>query len=60
MTTKAAQMRATNNFIRNHTKRYTIQCHNEYDADIIAHLATKDNYTSYIKDLIRKDIEKTS
>lgn len=53
-----AQIKANTKYVKNHTKRFTIQCHNEYDKDIIEWLATKDNYTKYIKSLIREDMQK--
>lgn len=52
-----AQIRANTKYVKNHTKRYTIQCHNEYDKDIIQWLTTKENYAQYIKALIREDIK---
>lgn len=54
----SAQIKATTKYIKTHTKRFTIQCSNVKDADIIEFLSTKDNYTQYIKDLIRQDIAK--
>lgn len=52
-----AQIRATTNYIRNHTKRYTLQCNKKKDADIIEFLNSKSNYTAYLKEIIRKDME---
>ena len=58
--TKAARNRAQSNYIRNHTRRFTLQCHNEYDADIIEFLESKDNYTAYLKELLRRELGNNS
>ena len=51
-----AQVAATTKYIKNHTRRYTIQCHRERDAHIIEFLDGKENYTAYVKGLIRREI----
>ena len=53
-----AQVRATAKYIKTHTKRFTLQCNIDKDADIIEFLSSKDNYTQYLKDLIRREIDK--
>lgn len=53
-----AQVRATTKYIKTHTKRFTLQCNIDKDADIIKFLSSKDNYTQYLKDLIRREIAK--
>ncbi len=40
-------------------KRYHLNLHKEYDADIIAHLENQGNVNGYIKRLIRDDIGHT-
>ena len=40
------------------TKSYHFKCHKEHDADIIEVLEAQENKNGYIKDLIRKDVEK--
>lgn len=53
---KPSQVRATNNYIKNHTRRFTLQCNRETDADIIEFLESVPNYTELLKDLIRREI----
>ena len=55
-----ARIRATNKFIKEKTRRFTIQCHKEYDKDIIELLESKPNYNAYLKDLIRRELRDTS
>lgn len=55
----SAQVKATTQYIKNHTKRYVVQCNNEKDADIIEHLKGVDNVNGYIKQLIRDSIKKS-
>ena len=43
---------------RENLKQIKINCHIEYDKDILEHLSKKENKQKYIKDLIRKDIKK--
>ncbi|ANE22423.1 hypothetical protein AAY81_04005 [Denitrobacterium detoxificans] len=57
-TSAAARTRATTKYIKEHTRRFTLQCHREYDADIIAFLESKGNCTAYLKGLIRAEIER--
>lgn len=52
----AAQVKATTKYIKEHTKRYVIQCNNEKDADIINFLARQDNVNGFLKALIREKI----
>lgn len=46
--------------VKDKTKGYYLKCHVEHDADIIAKLESvgKGNKNTYLKELIRKDIEK--
>lgn len=53
-----SKVRATTKYIKEHTTRYTIQCNNETDADIIEFLEGVENRNAYIKALIRKEIKK--
>lgn len=39
-------------------KQYKFFCHKEKDADIIEHLEKQTNKQGYLKELIRRDIEK--
>lgn len=50
----AAQVRATTKYIKEHTKRYVVQCHNEKDADIIEFLARQGNVNAFLKALVRE------
>lgn len=59
MATSAARQQATNKFIKNHTRRFTLQCHKEHDADIIEFLESQGNYNGYLKELLRKEIHKS-
>lgn len=52
-----AQNRATANYIRNHTRRWVLQCHNEKDADVIAFLESQGNVNALLKRLVRAEIE---
>lgn len=53
---KPSQVKATNNYIKNHTRRYTLQCNKETDADIIEFLDSVPNYTKLLKAIIREKI----
>lgn len=53
---KPSQVKATNNFIKNHTRRFTLQCNKETDADIIEYLESAPNYTELLKEIIREKI----
>lgn len=56
-TTRQARNRATANYIRNHTRRFVLQCHNEKDADVIAYLeAYPGSVNALLKQLIRERI----
>lgn len=52
----AAQVKATTKYIKNNTRRFTLQCNIESDADVIEFLDGADNYTKLLKDLIRREI----
>lgn len=52
----AAQVKATTNYIKNHTTRYTIQCNNDTDSDIIEFMKGVDNRNAFIKKLIRDEM----
>lgn len=54
----SAQVKATSKYIKEHTRRYTLQCNKETDADIIEFLDGAPNYTKLLKELIRKEISK--
>lgn len=53
---KPSQVKATNNYIKNHTRRFTLQCNKETDADIIEYLESAPNYTELLKEIIREKI----
>ena len=53
-----AQKRATAKYDAANTIRYHLKLNKQTDADIIAHLDMIDNKQGYIKDLIRKDMNK--
>lgn len=53
-----AQKRATMNYRKRVIRRFTFDFNKEYDSDILEMLDAVDNRTSYIKELIRADIEK--
>lgn len=57
--TKEARARAQAKYDAKHRGDYNniyVKCHKEHDKDLIEWLATKENKTAYIKDLIRKDM----
>ena len=58
MTTTAAQKRAIEKYKKNNTKMVSFQLSLKYDKDIINHLETINNKSSYLKELIRQDINK--
>lgn len=47
------------NYIRKNYRRIDIKLHYTYDADMVAHIESKDNIQAYIKELIRRDMEAT-
>lgn len=53
-----AQVKATSKYIKDHTRRFTLQCNKETDADIIEFLDSAPNYTKLLKEIIRKEISK--
>lgn len=57
MATSISQMNATNKYIKNHTRRFTLQCNKETDADIIEFLESSGNFNKIMKELVRKEIE---
>lgn len=52
----AAQVKATTNYIKNHTTRYTIQCNNVTDADVIEFLKGVENRNAFFKRLVREEM----
>lgn len=57
MTTEA-QKKASRKYSRNNTKRYAIELNLKTDSDIIKALDSVPNKQGYIKELIKKDLEK--
>lgn len=55
--TTPAQAKATAKYIKEHTKTFVMRCNLRTDADIIEHLAAKDNVAGYLKALVRNDIK---
>ena len=55
---KEAIKRAKIKYEKKNNKRVTVKLHIKYDGDIISHLESKENMTTYIKQLIRADMEK--
>jgi len=53
-----AQIRASAKYNKENIKSLAFQLNITTDRDIINHLATKDNKTGYIKELIREDMKK--
>ena len=53
------KIRATNKYIKNHTRRFTLQCNNDTDADIIELLESQENYNGYLKSLLRRELRNT-
>ena len=60
MAVSAAQQQAVNRYVKKAMRRFTLQCHREYDADIIAFLESKGNYNGYLKELLRRELGKES
>jgi hypothetical protein len=52
-----AQKRASAKYDKKNTKQMVLKLNLNTDADILAHLETRQNKQGYIKDLIRKDLE---
>lgn len=44
---------------KEHTTQYRFVCHKQYDADIIAKMESVPKKATYIKQLIRQDIERS-
>lgn len=57
MTTEA-QKKASKKYSRNNTKRFAIELNLKNDFEIIKKLEEVPNKQGYIKELIRKDLEK--
>lgn len=53
-----AQIRAAAKYNKANIKALAFQLNITTDRDIIDHLATKENKTGYIKDLIREDMKR--
>ena len=53
---RKANIKRVSAWRREHCKTFSIQCHNEYDADVIKHLQRQPNKRLYLLKLIRKDI----
>lgn len=56
--TSNAQSKATTKYQKEHTKAFVFRCNIEGDADLIEHLAKVDNVAGYLKDLVRKDMQR--
>lgn len=54
----AAQKEAVYKYDRDHTVRISLKLNKGTDADILARLEEQESKQGYIKDLIRKDMEK--
>lgn len=54
-----AQVEATKKYIKNHTRRFTLQCNKETDADVIEYLESSGNYNKLLKAIIREYIQKS-
>lgn len=52
-----AQIRASNNYNKAHTKQFSFRLNKTTDADIIEHLDGIANKQGYVKSLIRDDIK---
>lgn len=53
-----ALIKAQRKYDKAHTKSFTFKLNRTTDADIIARLEAQQNKQGYLKELIRKDIEK--
>lgn len=53
-----AQTKAVVKYIKEHTRRFTIQLNRQTDADMIAHLESVGNVTGYVKSLVAEDMKK--
>lgn len=60
MAVPPSRIRATNKYIKSKTRRFTLQCHVIYDADIIKLLESQDNYNGYLKELLRREASRTT
>ena len=56
--TTPAQRRAVAKYDKANTKAFALKLNTKTDADIIAHLTKQESVQGYIKELIRKDIER--
>ena len=50
----AAQTKATVKYIKEHTRRFVLQCNAEKDADVIAYLESRGNVNAFLKELVRE------
>lgn len=55
--TTPAQAKATAKYIKERTKTFVMRCNLRTDADIVEHLASKDNVAGYLKGLVRADMK---
>lgn len=51
-----AQTKATTEYIKNHTRRWVLQCNNATDSDIIEYLESSPNVNALLKELVRERI----
>ena len=51
-------VRARENYIKNKTKRKVVSFNVDTEADILEHIEKQDRMEAYIKNLIRKDMNK--
>ena len=58
MRSREAIKRAQRKYAKNALKRVTVTFNKRLEADVIAHLESKDNVTAYLKGLIKADMEK--
>lgn len=56
--TTTAQTKATVKYIKEHTRRFVLQCNAEKDADVIAYLESCSNVNAFLKGLVREKIAK--
>ena len=49
---------ATTKYVKTHLKRFEVRINVEKEADMIEYILSKGNTQQYLKDLIRKDMEK--
>lgn len=54
--TPISAIQATNRYVKNHCRRFTLQCNKETEGDIIEFLEAADNYNALLKRVIREEI----